>query len=115
MRFLTPRSTRVKAKPVPYKVSTSLSAGYLKPGQQIVFNSQTPFREPDTSRIRLYELDDTNRIRIPFSLTIDTASSCMIRMTASLVQDKTIFLLPILHHSGIFTENNLIQRVINST
>jgi hypothetical protein len=89
MRFLTPRSTRAKAKPVPYKVSTSLSAGSLKPGQQIVFNSQTPFRKPDTSRIRLYELDDTNRIRIPFSLTIDTANSCMIRMTASLVRNMS--------------------------
>jgi len=55
MRFLIPRSARAKTKPVPFKVNANISAGSLKPGQQIVFNSQTPFREPDTSRISLFE------------------------------------------------------------
>ena len=88
MRFLIPRSTRAKPKPVPFKVSSNISAGALKPGSRIVFNSQTPFRNPDTSRIRLYELDGTNRKELPFSLNRDSANSCLIRMSASLSQGK---------------------------
>jgi hypothetical protein len=93
MRFLTPRSTRAKTKPVPYKVNTNVSSGFLKPGQQIIFNSETPFREPDTSRIMLFELEGKERIRIPFSLDRDSSNSCRIRMAASLYQDKNYLII----------------------
>jgi hypothetical protein len=83
MRFLTPRSTRAKPKPVPFKVSSNITSGTLRPGSLVVFNSQTPFRKPDTSRIRLYEVDATNRKKLPFNLEQDSANSCLMRMRAS--------------------------------
>lgn len=88
MRFLMPRPTRGKPKPVVFKVSSGLSAGSLKPGQSILFKSQTPFRQPDTSKIKLYETKGTERLKIPFSLSKDSLNSCEIRMKANLEQGK---------------------------
>jgi hypothetical protein len=88
MRFMTPRTTRSKTKPAPYKVTSNLASGTMKPSGQIVFNSQTPFRLPDTSRIRLYESDGKARIRIPYSLNIDTLNSCRMTLTGKLAVNK---------------------------
>jgi uncharacterized protein (DUF2141 family) len=82
MRFLAPRTTRTRAKPVPFKVSTNLTGGIIKPGYNAVFKSQTPFRIPDTSRIRLYETEGSKKGKIPFSFLRDSTSSCRIIMMA---------------------------------
>ncbi|MDQ1296392.1 MAG: hypothetical protein QG611_370 [Bacteroidota bacterium] len=88
MRFLIPRSTRGKTKPVPYTVNTTFSDGSLRPGQKIVLTSQTPFRDPDTSRIRIYELAGPERKTIPFRLDRDSTNSCRMTMDVKLVQGK---------------------------
>jgi hypothetical protein len=88
MRFLMPRSTRVKAKPVPFKVNTNFSGGSLRPGQRIVLQSPTPLRTPDTSKIRIYELADTKKTTLPFSLKQDSTNSCRMTMEVRLVQGK---------------------------
>jgi len=88
MRFMTPRATRGKARPKSFKVNSGLSAGSLKPGTQIFFTSETPFREPDTTRIRLYEEEGTKRIRIPLSFKKDSLNSCRLAMKGKLEKDK---------------------------
>ena len=89
MRFLAPtRSTRTRVKPAPYSVKASFSGGALRPGQQIVLKSPTPFGVPDTSKIRFYELAGKDKITIPFRLYIDSANSCRMTMDVKLVQGR---------------------------
>ena len=77
MRFLTPRASKsAKVKKTVFKFENNIQSGFLKPGQSIVFNSKTPFRQPDTSRIRLYELVQTNKQNLPFQLVKDSVNSC---------------------------------------
>lgn len=89
MRFLVPRSTRARTRPEPYKITTSLSAGALKPGQQIIFKSPTPFRPPDTSRIRIYELTDSEKVKVSFSFVPDSLNSCILKMDIRLLAGKS--------------------------
>jgi len=84
MRFIAPRSTRAQAKPAPYQVKSNIPpGGSLKPGQEIVFESITPLRPPDTSKIRLYEIKEAEKITLPYSFIKDSTNSCRIMMKAS--------------------------------
>lgn len=74
MRFLTTKATRAKEAMSKYTFSTSI-AGSLKPGQQILFSSPTPFRAPDTTKIRLYESGKSGSYAIPYSFIKDTVNS----------------------------------------
>lgn len=93
MRFLVPRTPRTKPKKESLKVTSNLISGFLKPGQQIVFKSPTPLREPDTSKIRLYETEKTNKIKIPYSLIKDSTNSCILTISAKLSQEKKYLLI----------------------
>lgn len=90
MRFIAPRPARGKVRPVPLKVISSLAGGTLKPGQRIEFISPTPFREPDTSGIRLFEVNekDKTRISVPYSFVKDSINSCRLFLRANVVQKK---------------------------
>jgi hypothetical protein len=89
MRFLAPRAPRVaKVKKTVFSVKYNLLTGSLKPGQQIVLNAETPFRQPDTTLIRLYELVNTDRIKIPYVLTKDSSNTCRYFLSANLIQGK---------------------------
>ena len=93
MRFLKPKlPPKVKVKKVPYDLKSSLFSGGLKPGQRISFVSSYPFRPPDTSRIRLYEIVDNKRIRQPYSFEQDQTRSWVIFLNARVVQGKTYLL-----------------------
>ena len=107
MRFMAPRATRGKARPTPYKFTSNISSGALKPGDQIVFISQTPFRYPDTSRIRLFELDGTSRTRIPYSLNKDSLNSCRMTLTGKLLMNKNyIFIADSTSFRNIYGEKS---------
>jgi|WetSurMetagenome_2_1015567.scaffolds.fasta_scaffold00395_15 hypothetical protein len=89
MRFTTPRATRgTKVKKPVFDVENNIIGGSLKPGQQIVLKSETPFRQPDTTRIFLYELLDSGRIRMPYKLIKDSLNACRYLFNASLQQKK---------------------------
>jgi len=94
MRFLTPRAPRVAKvqKPV-FAVETNITAGLLKPGQMIILKSQTPFNKPDTSRMHLYELKDSTRLKVLYNLVKDSTNSCKYFFNATLIQGKKYFLL----------------------
>jgi len=88
MRYLAPRTTRTRFRPAPFKINYSMTGGLLKPGQNITLKSQTPFRAPDTSKIRLYDTDGTARKKVPFTLLRDSISSCRITITSRFEQGK---------------------------
>ena len=88
MRFTIPRPTRARTRPTPFSVITNISSGSLKPGQFITLRSATPFRQPDTSLIKLYELIKTERLKIPYKILKDTLSSCRLKISAGLMPGK---------------------------
>lgn len=75
MRYIVPRAPRISSQQNPYKINNSVVNGTIKPGQEIAVISPTPFRTPDTSRIRLYETDGKERKMIAYSVRKDTTSS----------------------------------------
>ena len=93
LRFLSPRASRATRKPEPYRVVSSVTSGKLTPGQRISFVSQTPFRQPDTSRIRLYRLAEKERLKTPYSLTPDNDNSCRMFLTAGFLPGANYLLI----------------------
>jgi hypothetical protein len=106
MRFLTPRAPRVaKIKRTAFKFESTIQSGFLKPGQTIVFNSKTPFRQPDTSRVKLYELAQTSRQKVPFYLVKDSTNSCKYFLKTKLAEGKKyLFIADSASFSNIFNE-----------
>jgi uncharacterized protein (DUF2141 family) len=110
MRFLAPKTIRTRVKKPPFHVTSGLYIGSLIPGQQILFQSQTPLDIPDTSKIRLYEENGSGRAKIPFYFVMDTANSCKMIMIARLVQKKNYLFIA---DSGAF--RNIYGDVSDST
>ena len=92
MRFLMPKSIRsakpAKIKRTVFTFENNIGSGFLKPGQTIVFKSKTPFRPPDTSRIKLYELVKAIKQKVPFQLIRDSLSSTKYYLKTKLAQEK---------------------------
>ena len=107
MRFITPTVRKgSKVKKSPYAVETTLKANTLKPGQQILFTSPTPFREPDTTRIEFYLLADSVRHRLNYSLIKDSSNSCRYFLKADLKEDKKyLFIADSASFGNIYKEN----------
>jgi len=111
MRFTTPRPVRGTKTEVPvFTIEANIKSGSLKPGQQIVLKSKTPFRQPDTTRINLYEQLDSGRIDIPYVLIKDSLSSRKYFLNANLIQGKKYFFLA---DSASF--GNIFNESIDST
>jgi hypothetical protein len=89
MRFSFPKPTKgTKVKKPVLGIETNILTGFLKPGQTIVFKSKTPFVEPDTSRIKLYELVLTEKQKVPYELVKDTLNSCKYYLKTKLAEGK---------------------------
>jgi hypothetical protein len=106
MRFLAPKAPRVsKVKRTVFTVENNIASGFLKPGQSIVFKSRTPFRQPDTARIRLYELVETNRQSIPYHLVKDSTNSLKYYLKTKLAEGKKyLFIADSASFSNIYNE-----------
>jgi uncharacterized protein (DUF2141 family) len=87
MRFTPPRATKAKAKKRVLVLENNIVGG-LKPGQKITFTAQTPVREPDTTKIRLYEMVEKSRSRIPYSISIDPTLSSRYVVDARMAEGK---------------------------
>jgi hypothetical protein len=89
MRFTAPRPPKVaKVKRTAFKFESTIQSGFLRPGQSIVFNAKTPFRLPDTSKIKLYEIVQSNRIPLQYFLFKDSTNSCKYYLKTKLAQGK---------------------------
>jgi len=106
MRFLEPRVPRgVKVKKTKFSFETNIKTGILKPGQNIFFKSQTPFSPPDTSFIRLYQVSDTVKIPVKYSLTADSTSRSRYFLNANLVPGKNyLFIADSASFSNIYSD-----------
>lgn len=89
MRFTVPPAPRkAKIKKTAFTFRTNFSDGFLKPGVSIVFRSETPFRHPDTSRIRFYEIIENKKNPVPYSFIKDTSNSLKYTLDAKFVMGK---------------------------
>jgi hypothetical protein len=94
MRYLAPRPPRVtKIKRTVFTFESTIQSGFLKPGQSIVFKSKTPFLQPDTSKIKLYELVQTTRQSLPYRMVKDSANSCKYYLKTKLAEGKKYLLI----------------------
>jgi hypothetical protein len=107
MRFITPtvrKGSRVKK--TPWVFDSNIKGNTLKPGQQIVFTSPTPFREPDTTRIEFYQIDDSVRLRVNYSLIKDSVYSWRYFLKADLKEDKKyLFIADSASFGNIYNES----------
>lgn len=88
MRFLVPRAPRsAKTKKRVLALENNIIGG-LKPGQKITFTAQAPVKQPDTTKIRLYEMVEKSRNRIPYRITIDTSLSSRYVVDAKMAEGK---------------------------
>jgi hypothetical protein len=89
MRFTVPPAPRkAKIKKPAFAFSNNFSSGFLKPGESMTFRSETPFRQPDTALIRLYEIKDTVKIKLPFKFARDTSNYLRYNLNAKIIQGK---------------------------
>jgi hypothetical protein len=108
MRFLQPRAPKVaKTKKTAFTFENNISTGSLKPGQTIVFKSKTPFREPDTTRIKLYEIVQNEKQKVPYQLAKDTLNSCKYFLKTKLeVGKKYLFIADSASFGNIYQETS---------
>ena len=108
MRFLSPKAPKVaKIKRIPFTFESALGSGFLKPGQSIVFKSKTPFREPDTTKIRLYEIVQTTKKPVPFYLLKDSSNSCKYYLKTKLEEKKKyLFIADSASFGNIYNEHS---------
>jgi hypothetical protein len=108
MRFLAPRAPRVaRVKKPAFTFDSNIKSGSLKPGQPIYFTSQTPFRQPDTSRIRIYEVSDSSRKKITYSFFKDSTNLCRYFMKANIINGKKyLFIADWASFGNIYKENS---------
>jgi len=94
MRYLAPRPPRVaKVKRTVFTYESTIQSGFLKPGQSIIFKSKIPFRQPDTSKIKLYELVEATRQSLPYRMIKDSANSCKYYLKTKLAEGKKYLLI----------------------
>jgi hypothetical protein len=108
MRFLTPRPTRgTKVKKVGFTFESNIKGNALKPGQRIIFTSGTPFREPDTTKIQFYQIADSARLRVNYSLIKDSSTTRKYFLIANLAEDKKyLFIADSGSFGNIYNENS---------
>lgn len=76
MRSSTPKIPKsVKSSSKRTVLTLKSSQGALKPGQSIVFESETPLKRPDTTKIRFYEIVEKARTKMDYSFETDSLHS----------------------------------------
>jgi hypothetical protein len=108
MRFLEPRAPRsAKVKQPAFTFSNNIPGGSLKPGQQIVFTAQTPFRQPDITRIEFLDVSDSISTKVQYSFIKDSTNSQRYLLKASLVPGKKyLFIADSASFGNIYDENS---------
>ncbi len=101
MRFAFPRLSKGKVAKSKLIVSSNIQGGSLRSDQEIIFTSQTPFRRPDTTKMRLYETEKTIRKKVPFMMKKDSLSSRKYSLKAKLKEGSAYLLIA---DAGSFTD-----------
>jgi hypothetical protein len=94
MKFIPPKATRgVKKKKETLKIDYNVAGGSLKPGQSIAFTSQTPLRQPDTTKIRLYEVQQAIKKSLQYNLVKDSLISTRYILRSKFAEGKNYLLV----------------------
>ena len=94
MRYTAPkvqRGSNVK-KPVSLPLVNNIAAGLIVPGQNVIFRSETPLRDPDTAMIRLYDITKDTLI-VPYTLVKDSLTATKYIIMANIIPEKKYFFL----------------------
>ena len=110
MRFTSTRATKAKAALSKYTFNTNIPGNTIWPGQQIIFTSKTPFRAPDTTKIRLYESKKTGQSMLPYNIIKDSLNSRRYFLKAKFKEGSTYQFIA---NSGSF--GNIFGDVADST
>ena len=106
MRYLTRTTKGTKIKKTAFKFETNLSSS-LKPGESIILTSKTPFGQIDTSRIKVYEVVQATRQKVPFQLVKDSTNSCKLYLKTKLAEAKKyLFIADSASFSNIYKEHS---------
>lgn len=105
MNFTQPRGKSTKTPRPKLTVGNNISGSNLKPGRKLVFHSETPLKDPDTTRIRLYELEEKGRKSLKFNFQRDSMTLTRLTLDADLSEDKQyLFIADSASFSNIFGE-----------
>ncbi|HEX2922225.1 MAG TPA: Ig-like domain-containing domain [Bacteroidales bacterium] len=105
MRFITPKTRAAKTKPK-LMLRNNIASSVIKPGQKVVFTSETPLKEPDTTLIDLFRMKDKEKYKIPFSFEKDTVRPGKLTLNARLEEGIQYQLI---------TDSASISDIYNST
>jgi hypothetical protein len=89
MRFTFTRAIKAKEARTKYTFTSNIQGGTIKPGQPVTFSSETPFRNPDTTKIRLYETLKAGRINLPVVFIKDSLNSRRYSLKAKLKEGSS--------------------------
>lgn len=107
MRFSfpkVPKSVKTSKRTV---LAIKSSQGALKPGQSMVFDSETPLKQPDTTKIQLYTIFEKSRERMPYSFDRDSLHSGRLILRAKLNEGgQYLFVADSAAFSNIYNEVN---------
>lgn len=92
-RYMKPSTPRGGTGRAPGLNITTNISGRVRPGIVPLFQSVTPFAEPDTSLIRLTQTVDSVQSVLPYSFVRDTVSSRRLFMKAQLEPGETYSLM----------------------
>jgi uncharacterized protein (DUF2141 family) len=101
MRFTFPRLFRARDMKSKLAVNSNIQGGFLRPGLDIFFSSETPFRKPDTAKIRLYEVEKSARKNLPYVMNKDSLNSRKYSLKAKLKEGSTYLLIA---NAGSFSD-----------
>lgn len=93
MLYVAPRTPRGGQKRQKLEVTSNISGGTMKPGQKIIFTAATPLRDPDTSRIRLYEIAEKQRTTVPYTFRRDTVYSEKLTLDSRFIEGRQYLLI----------------------
>ena len=93
MRYVAPRTTRapVIKKPAALTILNNMAAGLIKPGQEIMFRSETPLLPPDTSMIRLFDVTKKDTLPVPYTIIRDSLTATRYFFRADILPENKYF------------------------
>jgi hypothetical protein len=103
LRYIPPKTARSSAlkKSVSLDVLNNIPGGMVKPGQLIIFRSETPLKDPDTSMIKLYDISKKDTLIVPYSFTKDSLTAKKYTFNVKLLPEKKYFFVA---DSGAFRD-----------
>ena len=92
LRYLAARPVRGVRGPDKLSYTLNFQAT-LKPKESIIIKALSPLIEPDTSRIKLFEIKDTLQLKVPFSIVEDVDNASVYKINSQLKENGQYLLV----------------------